>query len=461
MAGTRPDVTPARLWDPSRRALVTGLVGSVTFVAVEALAVATVLPLLAHSLHGVALYGWVVSAFMLSSLVGIVVAGRMADRRGPAPPYALGVGCFAAGLVVAGLAPTMLVLIAGRILQGLGAGVVSTVAYVAIGRALPEDLRARMFAVLSTAWVVPGVVGPALAAQVGRLFGWRWVFLGLVPIVLGAGALALVGLRRLGPPSAVASNEHRVVDGLQAALGAALALAGLGSGRPLVAGGLLLAAPFVAIPPLRRLLPMGTLRAAPGLPTTVLLRGLLTFAFFGGDAFVTLALVGGRHWTIAWASAAVTGAALSWTAGAWFQAHRHGQWSPQRFVRYGLLLVVVGTAGMLIVLRPGTPVALGVLTWTVAGAGMGLAYAPLSLLTLSGAPPAGEGWATTSLSLCDVLGTALGAGVGGAAVALGDRFGWPLSDGLTLAFILSGAVAIGAFVLTARLPHSPATSAEA
>src|SRR5213595_2281277 len=120
------------LWAPQRRALTTGLVLTITFVASEALAVVTVMPLVARDLGGLRLYGWVFSAFMLGSLVGIVAAGREADRRGPAVPYVAGLVLFGAGLAVAGLAPTMPVLVVGRALQGIGASAVPAIAYVAI-----------------------------------------------------------------------------------------------------------------------------------------------------------------------------------------------------------------------------------------------------------------------------------------------------------------------------------------
>ena len=73
----------------------------------------------------------------------------------------------------------MPVLVAGRFVQGFGAGVVPAIGYVAIGRAFTEAERPRMFAILSTAWVVPGLIGPVLAERVSDAFGWRWVFLGL------------------------------------------------------------------------------------------------------------------------------------------------------------------------------------------------------------------------------------------------------------------------------------------
>jgi MFS family permease len=94
------------LWAPQTRALTASLVLTVTFVASEALAVVTVTPAVVRDLGGLRLYGWVFSAFMLGSVIGIVVAGREADRRGPAIPFVGGLVPFASGLAVAGLAPS-------------------------------------------------------------------------------------------------------------------------------------------------------------------------------------------------------------------------------------------------------------------------------------------------------------------------------------------------------------------
>ncbi len=450
------------LWAPRTRALTAGLVLSVTFVASEALAVVTVMPVVVRDLGGLRLYGWVFSAFMLGSVVGIVAAGREADRRGPAVPFVAGLMLFGAGLAVAGLAPSMGVLVAGRVLQGLGAGAVPAVAYASIGRSLTGPLRARMMAVLSTAWVAPGLAGPALSAEVARVFGWRWVFLGLLPVVAVAGSIAVPALIRLGPPEArPAAEQHRLTDGIRTAAGAAMILAGLtlaaGSRAVLAGGGLLAAGAVIGLPALRRLVPAGTLAARRGLPATILSRGLLTFAFFGADAYVTLSITVIRHRSPVVASVAVTGATLAWTAGAWAQARLSETWDGRRLVRAGLLIILAGIAGMVLVLRPGVPVAAGLAAWTVAGLGMGLAYAPISLMMLREAPPGREGWASASLNLADVLGTAIGIGTGGAAVAAGSS----LSLGVTAAFAIAAVVAVAALALTRRLLAGPTGAAPA
>ncbi|HZD38911.1 MAG TPA: MFS transporter, partial [Actinomycetes bacterium] len=210
------------LFAPARRALTIGLVLTVTLVAFEALAVVTILPVIKDELGGLRLYGWVTSAFFLGTLVGIVVAGSESDRRGPGPPYLLGILLFAAGLVIGGLAPSMLVLVLARGLQGIGAGAVPATAYVAIGRSYPEALRPRVFAVLSTAWVVPGLIGPALSALVATHSSWRYVFLGLLPLVLVAAGLALPAVRRIGPPEQPAVRGARLLDAVRVSAGAAL-----------------------------------------------------------------------------------------------------------------------------------------------------------------------------------------------------------------------------------------------
>jgi MFS family permease len=451
------------LWAPQRRALTAGLVLTITFVASEALAVVTVMPVVARDLGGLRLYGWVFSGFMLGSVVGIVAAGRETDRRGPAVPFVAGVALFGAGLAVSGLAPSMGVLVAGRVLQGIGAGAVPSVAYATIGRSLPEELRARMMAVLSTAWVVPGLAGPAVSAYVARLFGWRWVFLGLLPVVAVAGAIAVPALVRLGPPAAAQARAHRLTDGLRTAVGSTMVLAGLslaaqgaGSGAVPVGLGLIAAGVVVGLPALRRLVPAGTLTGRPGLPATIASRGLLTFTFFGADAYVTLAVTAVRHRSPVVAGLAVTGATVAWTAGAWVQARLSSVWEGRRMVRIGLVIILAGIAGMVLMLLPAVPVAEGLAAWTVAGLGMGLAYAPLSLMMLQKAQPGQEGQASASLNLADVLGTAIGIGAGGAAVAAAA--GRDLRVGLAAAFAIAAAVGLVALAFTSRLPAGPSSA---
>jgi MFS family permease len=439
------------VWAPERRALTVGLVLAVTLVAFEALAIATILPVVGRHLGDLRLYGWVFSAFLLSSLVGIVLAGTLADRVPLGRPMLGGLGLFAAGLVIGGTAPDMPVLVAGRAVQGLGAGVVPAVAYVAISRAYPEGCRPRMFAVLSTAWVVPGLVGPAIAALVATAVGWRWVFLGLLPLVAVAGMLVVLALRNVPTPAQPGPVVVPYLPVLGVVAGAGLALAAVSSGDlPITLGGALAGGTLLAVS-LRRLTPPGTLAARPGLPATILSRGLLTCCFFAGDAYVPYAITTVRHAPTALAALALTASTLTWTAGSWVQARTIARAGPRRLVRSGEVFVLGGLGLMCLTLAPSIPPELGILAWAVAGTGMGLGYAPLSVTTLDRAPVGEEGRATSALQLCDVLGQAVGTGVAGAIVAaaagsLGHR------PGVALAFAFALLISLTALAVGARLP---------
>ena len=429
--------------DERWRGLTVGLVLNVTFVAFEALAVATIMPLVANDLGGIELYGWVFSAFLLANLVGIVVAGEFADRFGPATPFGVGLGLFAIGLLIGGLAPSMPVLVAARAIQGLGAGAIPAVAYFVIGRTYPDELRPRMFAILSTAWVVPGIAGPALAAFVADHVGWRSVFLGLLPLVIVAGSLALLSLRNFpGNPDRAARGV--LVDAVRVAAGAGLALAGLQARDILMTPALVAIGLLAGVPALRKLLPPGTFRAHGPLPAAVLLKGVLSFAFFAADVFVPLTVTTIRGESVVLSGLALTGGTIAWTTGAWIQERTVLRVGEAPLVRNGFLLIAIGVAGMAVVLFGPVPAWLCVPIWSIAGLGIGMAYSSISLTVLRNAPSGSEGATAAAMQLTDVLGNALGTGIGAVAVAAavaglgGAEIGVAVTDAMACAVAIAG-----------------------
>lgn len=378
-------------------------------MAFEALAVVTVAPRLAADLGGLDAYGWIFSAFLLASLPGIVWAGAEADRRGPARPLALALGSFAAGLVLAGLAPSMTLVIAARALQGLGGGALGTLLYVAITRAYSDAERPRMLALLSSAWVLPALLGPAAAGLVADTVGWRAVFLGVVPLLALTAWLTLPAYARFRPrpetaaETAAETGRGRLRLSLRLAGGAALALAGLGalalpeggaapsSPLPLAALGVapaaLLAGGWLALPALARLLPAGTLRARPGLPAVIAARLLAYSAFVGAEALLSLTLIGLQGRSAATAGGVLAVGALSWTVGAWVQERldvRAAGRGRRGRIAAGALLVALGLAlQVLAPLAPGAALALAVGGWFTAGLGMGLVHATSSVLAFA------------------------------------------------------------------------------
>jgi MFS family permease len=414
------------------------------------------MPVVARDLGGLELYGLVFSAFSVGALLGIVVVGALIDREGVVRPFVAGLLLFAIGLTIGGLAPSMPVLIGARFIQGIGGGAIPPVAYVAIGRALPESLRPRMFAMLSTAWVLPGIFGPAVAGFVAQELHWRLVFLGLLPLIALPGAMATRALVALHERQSTTGRMtgtlgRRTLDGLAVAGGVALLTAGLTAQDPAVFAGLVLVGLVITIVWFRRLTPPGTLTLARGYPTAIVLRGVLTFAFFCIDAYVALLLVDVRQWSPSAAGIALTAATVSWTGGSWIQARLAPRYRPETFVRVGFPIVALGIALLGLVLLPDVPAILAVPTFAVAGLGMGLTYSQFALIVLRDVPPAEQGTVTSALTLSDTFGTALGLGVSAAIVAASFRaFGGP-GPGIGGAILLGVAVAIVGSVLSPRL----------
>jgi len=449
----RPAAPGDGLWSPARRSLTVGLVVTITLLAAEALGVATAMPIVARDLGGLELYGLVFSSFFIGTLLGIVVVGGLIDERGLLVPFGIGLGFFALGLVIAGLAPSMQVLIGARFIQGIGAGAIPPVAFVAIGRSLPERLRPRMFATLSTAWILPGVAGPAIAGVVAEAFNWRLVFLGLLPILVVSGTIAFRALARLPrvPQQNPGSTARRVTNAVLVCFGVAILTAGLASEVPAVIAVLGAVGLVLTGVAFRRLTPPGTLRARRGYPTAVLLRGLLTFTFFCVDAYVALLLVEVRGWSAAGAGIALTAATISWTAGSWTQARLSTRFPPDYFVRIGFPVVALGFAGLGAILIPDVPAWLAVPVFAVAGFGMGLTYAQFALIVLRDVPAPSQGTVTAGLTLSDALGTALGNSVAAALIATTVRAGLGPGPGIGVSIGVAVAAALAGFALAPRL----------
>jgi MFS family permease len=362
--------------------------------------------------------------------------------------------------------------VAGRFIQGLGGGAVPPVAYVAIGRSMPDRLRPRMFATLSAAWVLPGVMGPAIAGFVAETWHWRLVFLGLLPLIAVAGTIAFGAMRAIpdqpGSAGGVVSDAAARADrrrrygwAVIVSFGAGLLMTGLLSESTTLLVALTAAGIAITLVAFHRLTPPGTLRLERGYPSAVLLRGFLTFAFFAIDAYVALLLIEVRGWSAAAAGLALTGATVSWTAGAWIQARTVARVGAERFVRIGFPIVGLGMAGLALALLPEVPAWIAVPTFAVSGLGMGLAYSQFAIIVLRDAPRDSQGTVTSAVSLSDALGTALGTGIAGAIVAASVRAGSGPGPGLGASIAMGVGVTALGFLLAPRLRHRPAATVAA
>jgi MFS family permease len=310
----------------------------------------------------------------------------------------------------------MWLFVTGRAVQGFGAGLNIVALYVVVGRAYPEAMRPRLFSAMSSAWVLPALVGPSVAGLVADRLSWRWVFLAVPPLIVPAVLLMLPRLTHLPAAAPGVTVRRRIVPALAVAVGAAL-LQYAGQRLDWLALVLVVVAVAVLTPSLPRLLPAGTLVAHRGLPTAVLVRGVLAGAFFGAEAFLPLMLVEQRGLATAVAGLALTGGALSWSLGSWYQGRPGTRLTRARLVQRGTAVIALGIAIASLAVWDAVPPAVAAAGWVVAGLGMGVAMPSVNLVMLRLSPQAEQGFNSAALQVSDAVGSIVLIGLGGAVFA--------------------------------------------
>lgn len=431
------------------------------------MAVATALPVAARELGGLALYPWALTGFLGAAMFANGVAGELCDRIGPRLPLLFGGVTFAGGLVLSGISTSMPMLIGGRVVQGIGAGFVIVAVYVVIGQCYSEAQRPRMMSLLSTAWVVPSVVGPFIAGGLTEFLSWRWAFFSIAPLVP---LPLLVMLSRIsGSTGSEVHRSGRVRLAAGMALGAGLLqwaaieaeLAHWVTGAVASVIGLA----FV-VASAWRLFPRGTLRLKRGLPSVIAFRGVMAGGFFGCEAYVPLMLVEHRGASPTMAGLAVAGTALGWSTGSWWQGRPHLKSPRYRLVRQGAAVtafgvLITGSAAVATstLVIPAWLAGLGLI---VGGLGMGLSMSSNSVLLFEYSPVDDRGANSAAIQMSDSLGGVLVIGGAGVVYALW-RETLPATTLFLLIFVISFAVMLAAVAVGYRVrrPESGSSGAGA
>ena len=169
-----------------RWAVTAGLLLGIFLAALEATVVSTAMPTVVASLGGLDQYGWVFSAYLLTSTASVPLWGRLSDLFGRRRVYLTAIALFLAGSMLAGVSQSMRQLVIFRAVQGLGAGGLIPLALTIIGEIYTLSERTRMQAVFSSVWGVSSVAGPLVGGVITDTISWRWVFYLNVPIGLVA-----------------------------------------------------------------------------------------------------------------------------------------------------------------------------------------------------------------------------------------------------------------------------------
>jgi MFS family permease len=384
--------------------------------AMQLFTVATVMPLVAESLHGSELYAATLAAGAVAMFATLPLTPPAIQRYGLRRVVTFGTVLYVAGAVLSATAPTMAVFAAGRAVQGLGAGFVVALGMGAVAVLFPPERRARVLSLLSTAWILPGLAGAPFAAFVTAAFGWRVALIALVPLIVAA-RFFIAGRFDVAPAAREAPLPFVATAAFVVAVAAALA----GERIPPPFGVPIAFAAIVAtLVTAARFVPAGTLRLRRGAPAAIAAMFLASFAFSGGDAFLSLAIIGGMGRSILIAGAVMAAPTISWAIASFLYgrlverrriAPAHLAALGGSFLAAGLVVTVAGIAR-----TPADDVALGCVFagWLLAGGGMGFCYPAMSQSAIDvGGDGASATLAAGAVVLAELLGATLSRVAGG------------------------------------------------
>lgn len=449
------DASDPGIWHARYVWVTVGAVALIFLAAMQSLAVTTVMPVVSADLDGDRLYAVAFAGTLATSVIGMVVVGAWCDRGGVLAPLTTAVALFVVGLVIAGAAVTMPVLVAGRLVQGLGTGGQTVALYVVVARVYPSILHGRVFAAFSAAWVVPSLIGPFLAGAVTEFLHWRWVFLGVAGLTVIAFAMVVARLYGL-PLHTDQPATGRIAPRVACAVAVAVGALGLSLAGELGAWSWAGVAASVIVIGLaaRPLLPRGTLRAVRGLPSVVLMRGLIAGALFGAEIYVPYLLIDHYDFSPTFAGLGLTAAALAWAVAADVQGRFGDRIGNTRITLIGTALLVAALGFSLSTALLGLHPAVLIAGWGLSGAGMGLMYPRLTVLTLAYSTPQNQGFNSSALSISDSVGSASSIAIMGLVFTAlaGTGAGFPA------VFAIAAALALGALVPGLRLGHAHETA---
>lgn len=420
-------------------AITAGVMLSLFMSSMEATVVATAMPTIVSQLGGLEIYSWAFSIYLLTSTTSVPVFGKLSDILGRRPVYAVAMGLFLLGSLICGLAETMPILIAGRAVQGLGAGGLLTLAFTMVGDVFTFEQRARMQGLFSGVWGVSSVIGPLLGGFLVDQISWHWIFY----FNIGPGLLAalVIWFAWIDLPRPATRPNIDYAGAALLTVGIMVLLLGLFAPGTTLSWALLSGAAVC----LAALFWVERRAADPILPLALFrdrmfavacAQGVLAgWTLFGSTAYVPLFVQAVLGTSATVAGATLTPMMLSWVVASIIGSRMLLRFSYRSLALAGMVALAVGSL-LLSSVQASTPQALLLLYLALMGGGMGLSIPAFLIAVQSTVQRRSLGMATSTLQFSRSIGGTLGVSVMGAALSM------QLAARLTAAGLEPGAVAV-------------------
>lgn len=394
------------------------LAAGVVLHAINLYMAMTVMPSAVRDIGGMRYYTWNTSLFVAASIVGSSLSARALNRFGPRRAYGVAVAIFATGAVLCATAPAMPAMLAGRVMQGIGSGLLVSMAYGVIRLVFPPSLWPRAMSMLSSMWGVATLIGPAIGGLFAGLGVWRAAFWTLAALSIPFAILATSALPRTtgtesGRPPGIAWMQIALMVASVLCLSVAGASAHAWAN---LAGCLIVLGLFVWIAHLEhqdrtRLLPAGALTWGAPLATLYALMGCLALTVEVIEIFSPLFLQDLHHQSPLTAGYLSVLMAVGWSSGSVLNAGA----PPPRVARAMIVAPALTLTGILFLAfylplptngawQAMAPVCVA---FVIVGVGAGTAWPHLLTRVLLVAQPADRDLASASLTTVQLYTTAL------------------------------------------------------
>jgi MFS family permease len=404
------------------------LAGGVGLYATNEFLTVSLLPSTVAEIGGGRLYAWVVTLYLVGSVIAATTVNTLLRRIGARASFLTGLAVFCVAGIVCAVAPTMEILIAGRALQGTAGGLLAGLGYALINATLPRSLWTRGSALVSAMWGVATVIGPAVGGLFAQFGLWRWAFgsMAILTALMGILVPIVLPADKVDPSGDAPAATKVPVWSLLLLGGAALAVSvaqlphNLWATVGLLAAGVLLVGTFVIVD--RR-------TDAAVLPPSVFGRGPLKWIYLQMavqmaavlvDTYVPLFAQRLGHLTPVVAGFVGATLAIGWTISEIGSASLRDRRVIGRVVAAAPLVMAAGLA--LVAATQRADATIGVIAlWTVgllvAGVGIGVAWPHLSMWAMDFVDdPAESGAAAAAINTVQLISAAFGAGLAGVVV---------------------------------------------
>jgi EmrB/QacA subfamily drug resistance transporter len=360
---------------------------------------------------------WVTSAYLLAYAVPLLVAGRLGDRFGPKNLYLLGLTVFTAASLWCGLAGSIEMLIAARVVQGIGAALLTPQTLSTITRIFPADRRGVAMSVWGATAGVATLVGPLAGGVLVDRLGWQWIFFVNVPIGIIGLALAVW----LIPVLPTQKHRFDLLGVLLSGIGMFMMVFALQEGQShhwapwiwgTLAGGIGFMAAFLVWQSVNRNEPLIPLVIFRDRDFSLANLGVATIGFVVTATFLPLTFYAQAVCGLSPTRSALLTAPMAIATGvlAPFVGKIVDRSHPRPVIGFGFSVLAIAMTWLSIEMTPTTPIWRLVLPLTAMGIGSAFIWAPLAATGTRNLPPklagAGSGVYNSTRQVGSVLGSA-------------------------------------------------------